>query len=164
MFQEPPLAKSAGGPPAVVATKLAALTTESGPNQKPARLASTTMPLAWMLPNRCDGFASSTWFQTTDAAFGCWKRVVSPGARLKDCQFSTARSETVSVSVGPAGTAVAEPATTTRPCGLAQATGAQSSDTRPPQPRIHGIMAAAFGRGSVVDVGIAGIGSIGWEA
>ena len=59
-FQVPPDSNPGGGPPAVVATKLAAFTTESGPNQKPAVLASTTMPLACSVPNRWDGFASST--------------------------------------------------------------------------------------------------------
>src|SRR5262245_55212437 len=98
--QSPPVPDS-GSAVAVVATNPAALTTEPGPKKNPAWFINTMMPLAFRCPQICDGFESLILFQTMEAADGCRKVVVSPGAILKDCHVKKALSEVVIVRLFP---------------------------------------------------------------
>src|SRR5580692_7727279 len=78
-----------------------------------------TVPLALRLPKICDGFAPPIKLKTTEPEEGCKNDVVSPAAILKLLQFKTASWLTVTSSCEPSCRAVALPAATVMPAGLA---------------------------------------------
>ena len=63
-----------------------------------------------------------------ELADGCKNEVVSPAAMLKLCQFKTASWLTVTLSCAPSCCAVAWPALTVRPAGLAKTWGARAGE------------------------------------
>src|SRR6266545_2425390 len=102
---------------AVVATKPPTLIEEFGPKKNPFWFISTTMPLALIDPQICDGCVSRIRFHTTETALGWWKLTDSPAPMLKLCQLMTELCEALMSRRDPFCAELTLPCCTLMPCG-----------------------------------------------
>src|ERR1700679_1216494 len=113
-------APKSGGNAAVVAIKLPpTLIMELGPKYRPFAFARITVPFAFRFPYIRDGLASPISLKTMELDDGWRNEVVWPAPMLKLCQFKMANWLTVILSCEPICWAMALPAVTVSPVGLA---------------------------------------------